>query len=107
MTYNLEQIEEVCSKATPGPWVWEYVFDGKIQQGLSSKETGERILLSFANSVENSNFIPFSRTALPELVARVRGFREREIKSAPTYFYRKRQRQYKCLERANGENQNT
>lgn len=70
MTYTLEQIEDACSKATPGPWVRQDTPDyGEIYK-LPIKALSQPLAL-VANE-DNTDFIALARTALPELVARVR-----------------------------------
>lgn len=70
MTRDLKADLELCQKATRGSWGWDLVFDGELQQGLSSKETGARILWSYAQSYEDSEFIAAAREGWPEAIRR-------------------------------------
>jgi hypothetical protein len=76
MTYTLEQIEDACSKATSGPWG---AYNDEIWQ-MQERSSGLRYPI-VASAYEprkqwfkpaDSHFVEVARTALPELVARVR-----------------------------------
>lgn len=66
MTENeLKHLEELCAKATPGPWLRDgsgYVFVKNIEIG---------------NSSDNAEFIIAAREALPKLIAEVRRLQAR------------------------------
>lgn len=68
---ELERLEELCSRATPGPW--------KVRQefGRSLTPYGDVFMLCAADlgeeaSLNNAAFIVAARTALPALLAEVR-----------------------------------
>lgn len=69
-TFTLEQIEEVCKAATHGPWIRQDTPDYAEIHALPLIE-GLLPLAMVANA-DNADFIALARTALPELVARVR-----------------------------------
>lgn len=91
MTYTLEQLKELCEKATPGPWKYDY---GNWQVESEHKEFyrnvvadwcgwDERNEISKNSSIDPINdfeFIAASRTAVPELIHRLE-VTERLLKS--------------------------
>ena len=89
MTYTLEQLEELSGKTTPGPWI-EWLDDGKSWQILAEDEvilcTKDNDDTEYVKQAE-VDFIIAARTALPELIARVRELEQmttpRPIDEAP------------------------
>mgnify|MGYP000849568621 CR=1 FL=1 len=76
MTYTLEQIEEACQKATPGPWSKIMRKEDRLFVGTEKKPVADVCNLYGAESEANLQLISLARTSLPELVARVRELEE-------------------------------
>lgn len=74
MTYTLEQIENACSKASPEPWEAKTnrhrQCNGEPWGWISGAQ--DNTTWSGIRGRINADFIAIARTALPELVARVR-----------------------------------
>lgn len=79
MTWTLEKIKELCSKATPGPWRWRQFGEheslvadhGRRDTMLCDARTrNERgILVRAMAGMPNTEFIAASRTLMPRLLA--------------------------------------
>lgn len=70
MTYTLEQVKEACGKATPGPWKGSFPLQDQTWILIGTKLCTDNI--ARVSKLEDAEFIALARTALPELVARVR-----------------------------------
>ncbi len=66
MTYTIEQIKELCEKATVGTWLARRNGDCS---GVAIKETW-RAVTSYSNE-DDASFIAAARTAIPELIAHI------------------------------------
>ncbi len=64
MTYTLGKIEKICREATPGPWRFQY--DSFCTWLLIGGGVGR------VPRAPDAEFVTAARTALPELVQRVR-----------------------------------
>lgn len=72
MTLSLSELEELCAKATQGPWHIGHINENNDVGDVESP-IGEWVCASSRN---NEAFICAARTALPELIAEVKRLRE-------------------------------
>lgn len=68
MTYTLEELDALCDVATDGPWFGNH--DGKIWH-RDHRHRDVKFCLWYG-LVDDVDLITTARTALPELIARVR-----------------------------------
>lgn len=75
MTYTLQELEALCAAATQGPWAYEqdngdsYVKsagDGHVVAEIEESK------LRTERSLDDATFICAARTAIPELIARIK-----------------------------------
>lgn len=76
---KLEDIEKLCSEATPEPWTWgghgdsivgtEYFSDGSGQGEITIIETDSRV---YPPNDKDAKFIMAARELMPKLVSRIR-----------------------------------
>ena len=69
---DLDKLEKLCRKATPGPWDTVKRKDNRNYIGSPKKPIADICNLYGEESESNMQFIIEARTALPELIARVR-----------------------------------
>lgn len=78
---DIKKLRELCEKATPGPWEWQYsekwgtsVFNDTL--GVITAYTNERGNPDITIAEEDLEFIAAARTALPELLDEVEMLRK-------------------------------
>lgn len=78
---DVKKLREICEKATPGPWEWQYsekwgtiVFNDTL--GVITAYTNERGNPDITIAEEDLEFIAAARTALPELLDEVEMLRK-------------------------------
>lgn len=78
---DIKKLREICEKATPGPWEWQYsekwgtiVFNDTL--GVITAYTNERGNPDITIAEEDLEFIAAARTALPELLDEVERLRK-------------------------------
>ncbi|MCP3684718.1 MAG: hypothetical protein GY861_18780 [bacterium] len=73
MTLDLDKLQKLCDEATPGPW-WHPSGDKDICRNNPIESVGWDHNKGnwHPNSDNNYKFIAEARTALPELISRVR-----------------------------------
>jgi len=75
MTYSLQELEALCAAATPGPWRWADFFGGRTLVGAETPLGGVAVIQQHRAVVPTPNdegFIVAARTAIPELIARIK-----------------------------------
>jgi len=78
---DIKKLRELCEKATPGPWEWQYsekwgtsVFNDTL--GVITAYTNERGNPDITIAEEDLEFIAAARTALPEILDEVERLRK-------------------------------
>ena len=91
---QINEILEVCEKATPGPWVhlspladWESNRPGGLPRRIVTTEDREEGQIDILEDISESNadFIALSRTALPQLAEEV--IKLRAVAEVAKHFY--------------------
>jgi hypothetical protein len=77
MTYTLQELEALCATATPGPWMWETRSDSGLSHSLLGGNGlavifGEHGGDACCDEAADRDFMCAARTAIPELIARIK-----------------------------------